>query len=268
MATALTWRMDDFKFFENGVTAPVAGFSVNSNAGTCTSDTIVFTSTSSGTITSYSWDFGVGATPATATTAGPHSVVYSVGGTKQVTLDVSNSGGTNKATNSIVLKDVPSTSFVFSVSGLTVNFSDGSSFNPTAWNWDFGDGNGSTQQNPSHTYVTGGTYPVTLRAINDCGFKDYVDTLKISGIGLEEDALMAVSLYPNPTEGLINLSVPASLNIETIQITDISGKAIRTMDVSESEDELHLDLRDFAEGIYMIELNTDEGSRTFRVIKK
>ncbi|MCB9185628.1 MAG: PKD domain-containing protein [Flavobacteriales bacterium] len=31
-----------------------------------------------------------------------------------------------------------------------------------AWNWDFGDGNTSTQQNPSHLYGSSGTYSVTL----------------------------------------------------------------------------------------------------------
>lgn len=37
-------------------------------------------------------------------------------------------------------------------------------WNGTSWNWDFGDGNFSTQQNPSHTYTNPGTYNVTLIA--------------------------------------------------------------------------------------------------------
>jgi YVTN family beta-propeller protein len=36
----------------------------------------------------------------------------------------------------------------------------------TEWNWDFGDGNNSTEQNPVHTYSTAGSYNVTLKAIN------------------------------------------------------------------------------------------------------
>ncbi len=34
---------------------------------------------------------------------------------------------------------------------------------PTAWEWDFGDGGTSTEQNPLHTFATMGTYAVTLR---------------------------------------------------------------------------------------------------------
>jgi len=56
-------------------------------------------------------------------------------------------------------------------SGATVDFTDLSTFLPgngvTAWSWDFGDpasgaANISTDQNPSHTYVDGGDYTVTL----------------------------------------------------------------------------------------------------------
>lgn len=52
---------------------------------------------------------------------------------------------------------------------LTVNFTDQSSHNPTSWTWDFGDGNGSTQQNPSHTYQNAGIYTVSLLVSNSLG---------------------------------------------------------------------------------------------------
>ncbi len=49
---------------------------------------------------------------------------------------------------------------------LSVNFSDLSAVaapgNITSWAWDFGDGNTSNQQNPSHTYNLAGPYNVTL----------------------------------------------------------------------------------------------------------
>jgi parallel beta-helix repeat protein len=52
---------------------------------------------------------------------------------------------------------------------LTVQFTDTSSGSPTAWFWDFGDGNSSTLQNPTHTYVLEGTYYVTLTVFNNGG---------------------------------------------------------------------------------------------------
>ena len=57
----------------------------------------------------------------------------------------------------------------------TVNFTDTSTpgtNNLTAWNWDFGDGNTSTQQNPTHTYNTPGAYTVILNVTDSVGLAD------------------------------------------------------------------------------------------------
>jgi PKD repeat protein len=57
----------------------------------------------------------------------------------------------------------------------TVNFSDSSSLsvgNIVIWEWNFGDGNTSTLQNPSHTYVTPGEYSVMLRVKSNANCAD------------------------------------------------------------------------------------------------
>ena len=46
--------------------------------------------------------------------------------------------------------------------GSSIIFSDASTGNPTSWIWNFGDGNSSTLQNPTHTYSSPGTYNVSL----------------------------------------------------------------------------------------------------------
>jgi len=43
-----------------------------------------------------------------------------------------------------------------------VDFTDLSTDGPTTWDWDFGDGGSSTQQNPSYVYTVAGTYAVEL----------------------------------------------------------------------------------------------------------
>jgi len=52
---------------------------------------------------------------------------------------------------------------------LTVNFTDQSANTPSGWQWDFGDGGTSTQQNPSHIYTNDGSYTVTLTVNNQYG---------------------------------------------------------------------------------------------------
>lgn len=51
---------------------------------------------------------------------------------------------------------------------LSVQFTD-SSENATSWNWDFGDGINSTEQNPMHTFYAAGNYSVNLVASNENG---------------------------------------------------------------------------------------------------
>ncbi len=52
---------------------------------------------------------------------------------------------------------------------LTVQFTDQSTGNVTAWYWDFGDGTTSVEQNPGHTYAAAGTYTVSLNVTNPVG---------------------------------------------------------------------------------------------------
>ena len=53
--------------------------------------------------------------------------------------------------------------------GDIVNFTDLSTPNINSWLWDFGDGNTSTQQNPSHTYTSAGNFSVSLTVNNTVG---------------------------------------------------------------------------------------------------
>ena len=100
------WCIDDVNIAETSASEVVANF----NADPTTIDinsTTTFTNLSTGPVTSLSWDFGSGATPATATTAGPHSVTYSTAGKKTVTLTV-NGSVTETKTDYIYVVD-PST---------------------------------------------------------------------------------------------------------------------------------------------------------------
>ena len=55
------------------------------------------------------------------------------------------------------------------LSSLIVSFTDQSTGCPTEWDWDFGDGHTSTEQNPIHPYENPGTYSVSMTATNAYG---------------------------------------------------------------------------------------------------
>jgi len=71
------------------------------------------------------------------------------------------------------IPDAPSANFSYSPStvyvGMEVQFTDNSTGANLTWLWDFGDGYTSTEQNPTHTYSTNGTYNVSLTVSNEYG---------------------------------------------------------------------------------------------------
>lgn len=64
---------------------------------------------------------------------------------------------------------VPSFTSGQQTGSLTITFLDTSTGSPRLWNWDFGDGSTSTQQNPTHTYAQSGLFTVTLTVTNQGG---------------------------------------------------------------------------------------------------
>jgi gliding motility-associated-like protein len=149
-----------------------AGFTANVVSG-CSPLVVNFTNTSTGA-TSYSWNLGT----TTSTQTNP-STTYVTPGTYTVTLTASNGGSSNTytQTNYITVHPSPVVNFVASDTGYncppeTIQFTNLSTAGGTGtpqYYWDFGNGNTSTQQNPSTTYTTSGNFNVSLIVTNSFG---------------------------------------------------------------------------------------------------
>jgi hypothetical protein len=81
-------------------------------------------------------------------------------------------------------------------------------------------------------------------------------------LGENAETHSALTAYPNPTSGFINLVLPAYSGGASLAVIDISGKVIKTISVSPEAKEMKLDLSTEAKGIYFVELITDR--ETFR----
>ncbi len=68
--------------------------------------------------------------------------------------------------------------------GTPLQFQDESALQPTAWWWDFGDGSTSSQQNPAHTFLFSGTFPVTLTVSNAFGSSTVTKSVIVHGRGI------------------------------------------------------------------------------------
>lgn len=162
-------------FLPVGGTPPVADFKVDV-AGL----RALFTDTSTGSPTTWLWDFGDGTTES-GTQNPTHD--YKAPGTYTVTLTAGNVAGSTKKSQfvTVSLGDPPKAAFTFKVEGLDVAFADASTGAPTSWRWDFGDGTApDTRQNPTHHYNAGGTYTVTLTVANAAGTSTISQLVKVT----------------------------------------------------------------------------------------
>ena len=156
------------------VSAPTAGFSANATNG-CAPFEVEFSNQSTANATDFEWEFP-GGSPSNSMEENP-VVTYSTPGIYDVKLTVSNSAGQSviEETDYIIVGGLPTASFTADVTGFTADFTNNSTNAPNSGNmtyeWDFGDNNTSTEENPSHTYTEDGTYDVTLIVTNDCGSK-------------------------------------------------------------------------------------------------
>lgn len=121
---------------------------------------------------SYEWDFGDGNTSTDKDTY--HT--YDNDGWYTVTLKVTDSKGRESEIAEskvyIAAEGVPVSRFNVALVDAEITLTDNSvDYDGTivSWSWDFGDGNTSTQQNPTHTYSENGDYNITLTVTDDSG---------------------------------------------------------------------------------------------------
>lgn len=93
--------------------------------------------------------------------------------------------GWDASWTSVVPSTMPTASFAVSNNNVLFNspvqFTDQSTNFPGTWDWNFGDGNSSTSQNPSHTYTSSGVYQVQLIVGNCFSSDTIVDTVTVQG---------------------------------------------------------------------------------------
>ncbi len=161
------------------------------NASLTTCSTVQFSDLSSAapfyTILSWDWDFGDGNT---SNLQNP-LYVYAPGSTYivqlTVTADSSGTQCTDISTDVVTVPGLPTVYFTWDpettcLGGATSFF--GTSGKPiVTWNWNFGDGQSSTIQNPIHLYALPGAYTVTLMVTDVDGCSDTaINTINIGGI--------------------------------------------------------------------------------------
>ncbi len=157
--------------------APVAAFSAAAS-GLSVSVDGSGSSDPDGSVASYAWDFGDGATGSGKTA----SHTYAAAGSYDVKLTVTDDGGaTDSVTKSVSVSagnSKPVAAFSSSVDHLSVSLDGSGSSDPdgtvASYVWDFGDGSSGSGVSVTHAYTAAGDYRVTLTVTDNGGATDSV----------------------------------------------------------------------------------------------
>lgn len=229
----------------------------------CTAQEVIFTDNSTAA-TSWEWNFGDGATPATASSQGPHAVNYSTSGSKTVSLTI-NGSVTETKPDYINVYPFPLAGFGWSQAGLIITFTN-SSQNAMGYLWDFGDGNTSTESSPVHIYDGDGTYVVSLTAVSEmCGNDIHTETLILNTIGISEpEPGSGLQVFPNPSNGNFTLTSDFELTNLTLKLYNLQGKLMfETSPASIGKQESFLIITNgLSAGMYFMDISA--GQKDFR----
>jgi gliding motility-associated-like protein len=200
------------------VSTPTASFVPSTNNG-CGPLNVNFNNTSNGYgITSYFWNFGFPANGPFSSAQNPGALTFApplIQDTNYiVSLSVTNLCGTSTFLDTILVHPLPIASFATTVntgcSPLPVGFQNLSLGSPTNYIWNFGDGQFSTQVNPTHTFVYGPNdtiFNVALIAINACG---------------SDTAYYPIHVFPNTVSSFFNTNPTVGCAPLNVQFTNFS----------------------------------------------
>ena len=190
-----------------------ANFIADKTSG-CVPLTVEFTDLSTGSPTSWEWDFqndGI----VDSYIRNPEWV-NTEAGTFTVSLkvtDINASTDTETKENYMVVYEEPTANFTSTPTAgcdpLTVHFSDQSIAGAGAnvsWFWDFGDGHSSHLKNPTHTYENPDTYTIKLTVTNEHGCTDVKTRWNYITVYSPPEAEFSA----NPTTGIASLTVQFS----------------------------------------------------------
>ncbi len=128
--------------------------------------------------------------------------------------------------------------------------------------WSNGAGSGSTvvvSPGIPTDYIVTGTDTTT-----GCFSYDTVSVVVVDCSGIEDEDQLNVSIYPNPTSGMIQVNT--QLEITMVEIINMQGKTVQRMIIPSSN--FQVNLENFSNGVYIIRLYTNEGIVHRSVIKR
>jgi hypothetical protein len=95
-----------------------------------------------------------------------------------------------------------------------------------------------------------------------------IDFRTPTGIANQRSVQDAISVYPNPVNDFIGISLNSTATLKEIKILDLTGRTIDTKSVNKGENNIRISVSDFPSGVYLISITTDQGTKVRKFIKR
>lgn len=154
------------------------------------------------------------------------------------------------------LENLPAPEANFDFTLLTngpITFRDASQNTPFSWSWDFGDGNTSTQQNPTHEFDSTGTYTVCLTVENIAGTNEACQMISFVTTGTRAlwNAL-PIKVFPNPADQAIRFRLEGPpLRTSELFLYNQYGQMIQKLAFQADQ---RVDTKDWPTGLYYYQI--------------
>ena len=112
------------------------------------------------------------------------------------------------------------------------------------------------------TATANGSYAVIVTSLQGC--EDVSDCITISSVGLDQINVSDLNVFPNPTNGEVNVSMPENMMVD-VQIFDAQGKLVAEQ--ANVTNNGKLNISNVTPGVYMVRLTAENAVQTFRVVK-
>ena len=186
---------------------------------------------------------------------------------------MNNQGCKDSTTKTIIIRNQPVAAFISPTEKgeipYTIDFKKQWNVEGRTFFWDFGTGDTLTsKEDQTYTYIDTGSFTVTMIAksgLENCSDTATATILSYNPVGMADDQLSFIAIYPNPTDEILTIELP-NADFQTATIYNGLGQKVMTKSIN-NDKKVNLSVASLKKGSYILELSNANQSLRKTFIK-